>query len=182
MKKIHLTTKNLHLLPLDIQHKDAYSSLVSNNKERLKESFPITVLNTNTPSKTAIYLKGLQENWLNDKGGKLGIWLDNTLIGMVMIKNIDWSIPKCELAYFIGEKFTRKGYATEAIQSVLDYCFNELNFLKIFIRVISTNTASLGLAEKSGFIREGYLKDEYRTGNKKLVDLVYFATFPSNEV
>lgn len=178
MKKIHLTTKNLHLFPLDIQHKDAYSLLVSNNKERLKESFPITVLNTNTPSKTAIYLKNLQENWLQDKGGKLGIWLDTSLIGMVMIKNIDWSIPKCELAYFIGEKFTRKGYATEAIQSVLNYCFNDLNFLKVFIRVIATNTASLGLAEKSGFVREGYLKDEYRTGNKQLVDLVYFATFP----
>jgi len=99
LKKIHLTTERLLLFPLDIQHKDAYHSLISNNKERLKESFPITVLNTETASKTRIYLKNLQENWLQDKGGLLGIWLDTTLIGMVMIKNIDWSIPKCELAY-----------------------------------------------------------------------------------
>lgn len=179
MKRIHLKTKRLSLFPLDIQHKDAYFSLVSNNKERLKESFPITVLNTATPSKTTIYLKNLQENWLQDKGGKLGVWLDMTLIGMVMIKNIDWSIPKCELAYFVGEEFSRKGYATEAIQSVLTYCFNDLNFAKVFIRVIATNTASLALAEKCSFVREGYLKDEYRTGNKQLVDLVYFASFPN---
>ena len=181
MKKIQLTTKRLHLLPLDIQHKDAYFSLVSTNKERLEESFPITVLNTTTLSKTAIYLKNLQENWLQDKGGKLGIWLDTTLVGMVIIKNIDWSIPKCELAYFIGEKFTRKGYATETIQSVLAYCFNDLGFLKVFIRVIATNTASLTLAEKCGFIQEGYLKNEYRTDDKQLVDIVYFASFP-NEI
>jgi len=178
LQRIHLTTKRLRLFPLDIQHKDAYYSLISNNKKQLKESFPITVLNTNTPAKTRIYLKNLQENWLQDKGGKLGIWLDTTLIGMVMIKNIDWSIPKCELGYFVGEAFTRKGYATEAIGAVLTYCFKELNFSKVFVRVIATNTASIALAEKCGFIREGYLKNEYRTGNKQLVDLVYFGIFP----
>jgi len=181
LKKIHLTTERLLLFPLDIQHKDAYHSLISNNKERLKESFPITVLNTETASKTRIYLKNLQENWLQDKGGLLGIWLDTTLIGMVMIKNIDWSIPKCELAYFIGEEFSRKGYATESIQAVLSYCFEDLSFLKVFIRVIATNTASLALAEKCGFVQEGYLKNEYRTGSKELVDLVYFGTFPKNQ-
>lgn len=178
MKKIHLSTKRLHLFPLDIQHKDAYYSLILANKERLEESFPITLLNTATLSKTTIYLKNLQENWLQDKGGKLGIWLDTTLVGMVMIKNIDWSIPKCELAYFIGAEFSRNGYATEAIQAVLKYCFEDLNLLKVFIRVIATNTPSLGLAEKCGFIREGFLKNEYRTGSKKLVDLVYFGIFP----
>ena len=181
MQRIHLTTKRLHLFPLDIQHKDAYHSLVSNNKEQLKESFPITVLNVSTPVKTRIYLKNLQENWLKDKGGKLGIWLDTTLIGMIMIKNIDWSIPKCELAYFVGAAFTRKGYATEAIRAVLTYCFDDLNFTKVFVRVIASNTASLGLAEKCGFIREGYLKDEYRTGTQQLVDLVYFGIFPEEE-
>ncbi len=180
MKKIHLTTKRLQLFPLDIQHKDAYYSLVSNNKERLRESFPITVLNTNTLAKTRIYLKNLQENWLQDKGGKLGIWLNTTLIGMVMIKNIDWNIPKCELAYFVGEEFSRKGYATESIEAVVNYCFNDLSFLKVFVRVIATNTASLALAKKCGFIQEGYLKEEYRTGNKQLVDLVYFGIFPKN--
>ena len=178
MKKIHLTTPRLQLFPLDIQHKDAYYALISANKDRLEESFPITLLNTTTPSKTTIYLKNLQENWLQDKGGKLGIWQDTTLVGMVMIKNIDWSIPKCELAYFVGAEFSRKGYATEAIQAVLKYCFEDLNFLKVFIRVIATNTASLGLAEKCGFIREGFLKNEYRTGSKNLVDLVYFGIFP----
>lgn len=178
MKRIHLTTERLRLFPLDIQHKDAYFALISNNKEWVKESFPITVLNTSTSSKTAIYLKHLQGNWLQDKGGKLGIWLDTTLIGMVMIKNIDWSIPKCELGYFVGEEFSRKGYATEAIQAVLSYCFNNLIFLKVFVRVIATNIPSLALAKKCGFIREGYLKSEYRTGNKELVDLIYFASFP----
>ncbi len=178
MQIIHLTTERLRLFPLDIQHKDAYYSLVSDNKENLKESFPITVLNANTPAKTRIYLKNLQENWLKDKGGKLGIWLDTTLIGMIMVKNIDWSIPKCELAYFVGAGFTRQGYATEAIRAVLTYCFNDLNFIKVFVRVIASNTASLALAEKCGFIREGYLKDEYRMGNKQLVDIVYFGIFP----
>jgi len=178
LKKIQLSTKRLHLFPLDIQHKDAYYSIILANKERLEESFPITLLNTTTLSKTTIYLKNLQDNWLQDKGGKLGIWLDTTLVGMVMIKNIDWSIPKCELAYFVGAEYSRKGYATEAIQAVLKYCFEDLKLIKVFIRVIATNTASLGLAEKCGFIREGFLKNEYRTGSKKLVDLVYFGIFP----
>ncbi len=178
MQRIHLTTKRLRLFPLDVQHKDAYYLLIFENKEELKESFPITVLNTTTPAKTRIYLKNLQENWLQDKGGKLGIWLDTTLIGMIMIKNIDWSIPKCELGYFVGAAFSRKGYATEALKAILNYCFNDLNFAKVFVRVIATNTASLALAEKCGFIREGYLKDEYRTGDQQLVDLVYFGIFP----
>jgi len=178
LKRIDIEVDRLHLCPLDIQHREHYFELVSANREYLQESFPITVKNTETLVKSGAYLKSLQEKWLLDQGGKLGIWLDTTLVGMIMIKNLDWSIPRCELAYFVGEKYTHKGYTTEALNAVVEYCFDELKLIKIYLRIIATNKASLALAEKCGFEQEGYFKKEYRTGNKELVDLVYLARFP----
>lgn len=177
MKRIDIKTARLQLFPLDIQHRQQYFDLVSANRENLNESFPITMLNTQTVTKTGVYLKSIQEKWLLDQGGKLGIWLGETLVGMITIKNLDWSIPRCELAYFIGEKYANNGYATEALNAVVQYCFEKLKVIKVYVRIIATNKASLALAEKCNFEKEGYLKKEYRTGKKELVDLVYYARF-----
>ena len=177
MKRIDIKTDRLQLCPLDIQHREHFFELVSTNEAYLNESFPITVLNTKTLVKTGAYLKSMQEKWLLDQGGQLGVWLEETLVGMIMLKNLDWSVPRCELGYFVGEKFASKGYTTEALNAVVQYCFEELKLVKVYLRVIATNKASLTLAEKCGFEKEGYFKKEYRTGNKDLVDLVYFARF-----
>jgi len=49
------------------------------------------------------------------------------------------------------------GYAKEASQIVLDFCFKKLGLRKISLGVIEDNIAAVQLYEKLGFIKEGLL-------------------------
>jgi len=48
-----------------------------------------------------------------------------------------------------------KGYATDAVRILLRYCFHERRFQKCNSACVETNTASIALHEKLGFVEEG---------------------------
>ena len=50
-----------------------------------------------------------------------------------------------------GTENRNKGYASEAINLMIDYCRNELKLVHLFCNIIKDNTASIRLFEKCGF-------------------------------
>lgn len=56
-----------------------------------------------------------------------------------------------ELAYLIGSRFRRKGYATEAVEAVLKYGAQELELEAIRLTTSQGNSGSQRLAERLGF-------------------------------
>ncbi|HMS64732.1 MAG TPA: GNAT family N-acetyltransferase [Ignavibacteria bacterium] len=71
-----------------------------------------------------------------------------------------------EVGYWIGEEYWGKGYATEALNKILDIGFNELNFSRIHAHVFEGNIASEKLLLKCGFEYEGFLKKCHKKGNE----------------
>lgn len=53
-----------------------------------------------------------------------------------------------EIEFCIGKKFQNKGYGTEAIQSILDYGFNEINLHKIQVCPEPNNLTSKSIIKK----------------------------------
>lgn len=49
------------------------------------------------------------------------------------------------------KKFRNKGYATQALKLLIDYCRNELKVANIFCNIFKTNTPSIRLFEYCGF-------------------------------
>jgi diamine N-acetyltransferase len=49
------------------------------------------------------------------------------------------------------KKFRNKGYATQALKLLIDYCRNELKVANIFCNIFKTNTPSIRLFENCGF-------------------------------
>ncbi len=94
--------------------------------------------------------------------------------GILMIKNIDWRIPKGELAYLIDPAIGGKGIMTSAVAQLCDFCFQDLKFHKIFIMADPNNIASVRVAEKNNFQLEGTLRDEFRIETGELVNTHYF--------
>jgi RimJ/RimL family protein N-acetyltransferase len=88
-----------------------------------------------------------------------GIELKETkkIIGMVSISKIDRKNKNCELGYWLGKKYWRKGIASAAIKMILDYTFNKLKMHRVYARVFASNTASLRVLEKNNFLLEGVL-------------------------
>ncbi|MCP3033621.1 GNAT family N-acetyltransferase, partial [Halobacillus sp. A1] len=66
---------------------------------------------------------------------------EDKLIGTMTLR-VDELHNKGELAYWIGNDFWNKGYATEASKIVIDFGFKEQKLNRIWAPVMSKNKAS----------------------------------------
>ena len=90
---------------------------------------------------------------------KIVIAAEGMHIGNIKIGPIDVNNKSAELSYFIGDKsFWGKGYATEAINLCVDYCFETLGLHKIQAGCFEKNIGSQKALLKSGFELEGRLR------------------------
>jgi UDP-4-amino-4,6-dideoxy-N-acetyl-beta-L-altrosamine N-acetyltransferase len=88
-------------------------------------------------------------------------------IGTIGLKNFDYTARKVELFISIGEPdFISGGYGSDAVKTLVDYCFNSLNLHKIFLRVYESNQRAIRCYEKVGFEKEGTLRDEHFSSGK----------------
>jgi len=74
------------------------------------------------------------------------------LIGIVMGKAKYFS---AEIWYKIHPSHWNHGYASEAVECVLGFCFNELKLHRVCAGCATENLASIKVLEKNRFVREG---------------------------
>lgn len=105
--------------------------------------------------------------WLNEvvRTGKAVQFIidakEDGRIGSVFLRDIDYINKKAEYGIFIGEITAQgKGYGHEAAKLMIQYGFIELGLHKIMLRVLSDNYKAIKSYEKTGFLQEGYLKEE----------------------
>ena len=85
-----------------------------------------------------------------------------TPIGTIGLKNFNHTIRKAELFISIGDSnFLSGGYGTDAVKTLVDFCFRSLNLHKISVRVFESNARAIKCYEKAGFVKEGLLADEH---------------------
>lgn len=81
---------------------------------------------------------------------------DEMLVGGVTLANVRRGIVQAgTVGYWIGAPFAGNGYMTAALKVLLPSLFGELNLHRIEAACIPTNTASVRVLEKCGFVREG---------------------------
>lgn len=80
-------------------------------------------------------------------------------IGEVRCSYIDWVNRKGEIGIVIGKEFRRKGYATEALELLMEFVFNRMNLNRLEAQYIEDNDASRKLFHGLGFIEEGIIRD-----------------------
>ena len=91
---------------------------------------------------------------------------DTIYIGGCGIKGTDLKNRFAEIGIFLGKDFINKGYGTEAMGLLVDFCFGELNLNKVKLQVYEFNKRARRSYEKLGFKQEGMLREEiYRKGS-----------------
>ncbi|WP_337957791.1 GNAT family N-acetyltransferase [Guptibacillus spartinae] len=90
---------------------------------------------------------------------------DNQIIGTITLR-IDKNNNKGELGYWIGRDFWGNGFATEAVNRMIEFGFNHLDLNKVWASAISRNKASTIVLEKAGLQKEGRLKENRLLHNK----------------
>jgi RimJ/RimL family protein N-acetyltransferase len=129
------------------------------------------------PADAIDFVDECSRKWTKGKEFVYGIWHEPSkeLVGQIKMKGVVWDIPAAELSYFIGASSQRRGFAAEAIAAVAHTAIDRLNFKRICLRIIASNVASLQLAEKLGFQREGLHRNEFRCGLDELHDVFHYS-------
>ncbi len=80
------------------------------------------------------------------------------LIGLIAVHHVSRKHRKALIGYWIGKKYWRRGFGTEALKLILDFSFKRLKLRRIAAKVMHPNVASSKLLEKAGFTHEGTLR------------------------
>ncbi len=171
---IKIECKHFDLRIISQDEYKAYFTLVDTNRDRLTRYFPNTVKSVKSPEQAKNHLIKIHKK--NQEKGiyPFGIYKNDTLIGWISIKNIDWGIPKCELGYYIDKSYEGKSIISNAVQEIVGYSFENLGIEKIFLRIGANNIGSQKVATRNGFLKEGILRKEFRIENGEVIDLVYY--------
>jgi RimJ/RimL family protein N-acetyltransferase len=99
----------------------------------------------------------------------------NLLIGDIGIHFLDTEPEnkQVEIGYTLNKEFRKKGYATEALHSVIDYLMNALNKHRIIASIAPTNIDSIKLVERLGFRKEAHFVESIFFHGKWVDDIVY---------
>ena len=155
--------------------------IIKNNTSRLKRYLPKTAAaGRSFPAAKRFVEEKIQQAARRDLFYFVIVKDQRNIIGNVTLKNLDWSVPKGELSYFIDQNYLRQGYTATAVGWMVKYAFEELKLEKLYAKIAPDNPASQKTVLKNGFRKEGLLRREYRTGEGDLVDTEYYGLLKSD--
>ena len=146
-----VTLKGEHIFLRALEPEDLDFVYQIENNESIWE-----VSNTNTPYSRYLlkeYLEHAHKDIYEVKQLRLVISnYDNDTIGLIDIFDFDFSNRKAGIGILIqDDKDRAKGYGSEALKLVVDYCFSRLNLHQLYCNISEDNVASLNLFEKVQF-------------------------------
>ncbi len=97
------------------------------------------------------------------------------IVGASGLHRIDWSVPRFEIGYWCGSKYTGRGYITEACAALTHFAFETLGAARVDIRMDARNAASRAVAERLGYKLEGILRHDRRDHFGVLCDACVYA-------
>lgn len=174
-----LNTGRLLLRPYQSSDSRALFEFVMHNRERMLDYLPMTVAQNTSLLSTRRFIRERKNDYLNDKSCFLGIFLPSgQLVGQIAIREINYRVPKCEMGYVIDDRQTGKGFATEALHTLSNWCFTELHMQKVSVRIETVNIASRKVAAAAGFTFTALLRNDFRTADNRLMDAELWERIP----
>ena len=122
--------------------------------------------------------KGIEENeFIN---WAITLKEDDKLIGMICLLRMQLNNFRTEIGYILHPDFHGQGIMSEAIEIVIDYAFNILNFHSLEAVIDPRNSASEKLLLKYQFEKEAHLK-ENEFYNGEFLDTVIYSRLNPND-
>ena len=122
------------------------------------------VSHTQTPFSKFIltqYLENAHLDIYEAKQLRLVIEEKQTLIpvGMIDLFNFNPQHKRAGIGILVHPNYQKNGYALDALQSLITYCFKHLHLHQLYANISVDNTRSLQLFKKCNFIEIGIKKD-----------------------
>ena len=153
--------------------------LMASNGDRFRPYFPKTLEENLTPTLAKIFCKNKAKAFNNKEEFLFTIKEkeSNNLVGLVYIKELDWTIKQGEFAYCIGYPFEGQKITTKAVNSLSDYAFKNLDLKTLQIIVHKDNLSSVKIATKNHFIWQKTLLNEFTPIGKQPLDMELYELY-----
>lgn len=77
------------------------------------------------------------------------------IIGLVALHHIDYKNYTAQIGYILNRKYWGNNIATEVLFNVIKFIFDKTEIHRLEVSIHPNNNASIRVAEKIGFVREG---------------------------
>lgn len=146
------------LLIREIAHADLRDLYAVHSVEAVNRYLPYTTWSNCADAEA--WWQRVQERMSDGKALQFAVCLRDSgqVIGSCVLFAYEEAHRRIELGYAFGQAYWGQGYAREALERFLDYCFGDLGLRRIEARVDSRNGASSGLLLRLGFVAEGCLR------------------------
>ncbi len=98
--------------------------------------------------------------------------------GNIKVVHLEESNSSCEIGYCIGSKFWNRGITTEALDSVIEYLFSEIQLNRVSAKHDVLNVASGEVMKKCNMTYEGTLR-EVKFKNNRFTTLSVYSILKS---
>jgi len=166
-----------------ISKKDAWSvcDFIVANEDRLFDFFPSTREQNLTPDLSRRFT-GIKERQFDEDEEflfTLRVKGERKIIGLVYIKELDWTKKQGEFAYAIDYNYEGKGITSKVVKILSEYAFEVLALETLQIIVHKTNIGSIRVAEKNNFTRIRTLEKKFTPRGKDPLDMELYELYKS---
>lgn len=103
-------------------------------------------------------LEGYADKAAADTGRIFGIWLDDVLVGGVLVRVMDVRQGRAEIGCWLEPAGVGKGLVTRAATLLVDHLIRERGVHRVEWLVSSANAPSIAVARRLGLTRDGVLR------------------------
>ncbi len=118
------------------------------------------------------FIERSRERVLKQESYNFMIFQDKKMIGGIGLS--EFNNKSCQVGYWLGKKYWGNGFATEALKSILDFGFDQLNLEEIYAAYKIGNEGSKKVLIKCGFefYREKKEFDSLLQKEESLIEMI----------
>jgi RimJ/RimL family protein N-acetyltransferase len=134
------------------------------------------------------WVEGFERRWLEgyerarEDGTRAGFAIvdrEGRFLGLAALVTIDREAREAEAGYIVSPEARGRGLAARALRLLGDWALRELELERLELRITAENTASIRVAERCGFVREGVLRSvHFKQGER--ADVAVYSRLPSD--
>ena len=158
---------------LSLSHVEIIFNAIDQNRKFLRKWLPFVDF-TRKVIDTERFVRSILEKPSNSRDEVYVIWYKHEFAGLIGFKEADRINDKIEIGYWLIEKMTGKGIATEATRKMVNLAFRNMDMNRVQIRCGMGNGKSSAIPQRLGFSFEGIERGGERH-NHSYIDLEVYS-------
>jgi len=153
--------------------------LMTSNSERFQRFFPKTLAQNLTieDSKKFALLKSQEHDLKEEFTFVLKILDPDNVVGLIILKELNWDTKQGEFAYCIDSNYEGKGLTTKAVKLLTDLAIDMIGLEILQIVVHSSNKGSIKVAQNCGYKWQKTLDKVHTPPNESPLDMELYELY-----